>query len=104
MILGFKSDSTPFFVGVGKAREVSVAAPTTDYIFELVDNLGQFKKMTKGEIVLLNDLKVMVKGFKTDDGIKEYIINEMSKLGMVFRREISLEEYGLFIKDLQGGT
>lgn len=102
MILGFKSDHIPFFVGVGKVRELSIAAPTTKYVFELVDELGKFKKMSSGEKVLLDELKSMVKGFKDESEVKEYVILEMSKLGMVYRRELSVEEYGLFIKNLVG--
>jgi len=43
MILAFKSEGTPFLVGVGKRRELSIAAPKTQYVFKLVSALGELR-------------------------------------------------------------
>lgn len=97
MILGFKSDSIPFFVGIGSKRELSIAAPTTKYAFELVDDLGKYKDMTKGEKVLLAELKTKVELFGSLVDVRTYVISEMSKLSMVFVRELTVEEYEAFV-------
>lgn len=101
MMLAFNSGGIPFLIGVGRRRELSVAAPITKYVFVFVSDLGKYRSMSKEETSMLDELKVRVEGFRSLGEVKEYVIDELSKLGMVFTRELSVDDYKALISDFR---
>lgn len=93
MILAFKSKGTPWLVRLSKNFDISMATPITNYVFTLIDDLHRFKKFSKGELVALEETKVVVKGLKSNAAIMDYLILEMKKLNFTFIRKMSIEEY-----------
>lgn len=93
MILSFKSGVDPLLVGVGKNRELSIASSASDFVFVRVESLGTLRAFKPSEKRYLADLLVLVKSFGSDTELVDYLKVEMGKLGFVFVREMSVDEY-----------
>lgn len=87
MILLFKVGGVPLFIGVGRRRELSVAAPITNFNFVLVKDLSKLKDFSDSELESLRETERRVAGFKNLLEVKKYVVDEMSKVGCVFKRE-----------------
>lgn len=93
MILLFNLGGTQLLYGVGKNRELSVAAPINNYTFVTIDKLNRYKKLSDVENKALIETQRIVKSLSTLDEVKKYIINENNKLGGTFIRVLKPKEY-----------
>ncbi len=96
MILSFTSGGSLVLLSIGKNRELSIASATTSYAFlrvEKLKDLRRDKSFSKSELLALDGTIRVVKGFKTVDEVKAYVVVEMEKLGLVFGKELSVDDY-----------
>lgn len=94
MILEFKSGGTPILFGVSKSdRSLSIAFPGNSYVFQKLEDLSKYKKFNPVENKALYDTVEIVKGFKTLEEVKNYIVSELEKLGLVYERVLDPETY-----------
>lgn len=100
MIFLFEIMKRAFFVGVGKRRELSIAAPTTKYVFITIDDLSKLKRFTSQDLNALVETKNIVKSLKSDLDVKDYVITEIEKIGGVFKRMVTLDEYKEFVGEV----
>ncbi len=102
MILSFKADSDFLLFGIGKNRELSIASPATNFEFLLVENLDSLKAFSVDEKAALIGTVKMVKSLNSEVEVKDYVIDEMGKLGFTFMRTLTtqeLKEMGFKIRD-----
>lgn len=93
MILSFSSGSDILLVSVGKNRELSIASEVSRYVFVRVEDLDKLKSFSSEEKVALLETKKIVSSLSSLVEVKDYVVVEMGKLGFVFSRELSLNEY-----------
>lgn len=105
MILEFRNSLNQVVLfGVSKDRRLSVASSFTGFVFTLVDDLSKFRKFSKMEEVALSETKSLVKGLKSEELVKDYVIKELRKVGFVFVGSLSPEDYLKSFKEIVKGV